>query len=77
MARKLLAKVASRELLLRVAPKYGITVAVDQEGTIVKSLHDPTGNIAYMSEVDVVDGYLYMGSFKNKFLARVPAPEFV
>ena len=65
----------SRDMLLRVAPKYGITVAVDMNGNIVKSLHDPTGGIAYMSEVDNVDGYLYMGSFRNKFLARVKAPK--
>jgi len=57
--------------------KYGIIIAVDHQGKIVKSLQDPSGNIELLSEVVELEGFLYIGSWKNDFIVQVDGREFL
>lgn len=47
---------------------YGLVIALDEKGNIVRSLHDPTGNcLKAITSVKEHKGYLYMGSlYGNK-----------
>ncbi|MBI2049590.1 SMP-30/gluconolactonase/LRE family protein [Candidatus Roizmanbacteria bacterium] len=47
---------------------YGLVLFVDKDGKIVKSLHDPSGNVAKnVSSVENINGKLYLGNdFTNK-----------
>ena len=60
-----------QNLILKLIPKYGLVVAINEEGKVVETLQDPSGQIAYISEAKYHDGYLYFGSYRNQFLARV------
>jgi sugar lactone lactonase YvrE len=61
---------------LRPGPKaYGRILAVDPSGRIVHDLQDPTGEAAaFVTNVTPHDGWLYLGSLQNDWIARVPAP---
>lgn len=50
---------------------HGIIVEFDDKGKIVQSLHSPSGNISQISEVLEHNGYLYLGSWRNRFIGRV------
>lgn len=40
-----LVKLVPLELLYRILPRYGLVLAVNSEGKITKSLHDPGNNV--------------------------------
>lgn len=50
---------------------YGMIVEVNEEGKIVQSLQSPTGQVAHISEVLELNGVLYLGSWRNKYLGRL------
>lgn len=52
--------------------RYGMIVEVDESGTILRSLHDPTGQvITAISEVEDDHGTLYLGSYNGPFLGKL------
>ncbi len=51
---------------------YGLVLALDEEGEIVRSLHDPGGQqVATITSVEEHLGYLYLGSLTAQQLARL------
>uniref|UniRef100_A0A915DB39 Strictosidine synthase conserved region domain-containing protein n=1 Tax=Ditylenchus dipsaci TaxID=166011 RepID=A0A915DB39_9BILA len=55
-------------------PLYGIFLELDLDGNIVNSYHDPEGKIIHSTTQVVDDGekHLYLGSFENNYIGRVP-----
>lgn len=68
-----------RELMVRLPrafwPKpdrYGLAVAIDENGNILKSLHDPTGDhLRMITSVMPYQGRLYFGSLENDRIGRL------
>jgi len=75
--RDLVSKLFSKEKLFSLITKYGIIIAVNHKGQIVKSLQDPHGSISNLSEVVEQDGYLYIGSWKNDAILQVDATRYL
>ncbi|XP_033127979.1 adipocyte plasma membrane-associated protein-like [Anneissia japonica] len=70
--RNIIAKVMDPRTLLQYLPKYGLIIEVDQNGEIIQSLHDPTGEvISSVSEVLDTGKELYLGSFGGPFIGRL------
>ena len=58
--------------MFQVLPKHGMILEFDLMGNIVRSLHDPTGKwVPSISEVEEVDGYIYLGSYFLPFISRL------
>jgi len=53
-------------------PPYGLVAELDENGKVVESYQDPTGRTAWLSEAIEWEGYMYLASFKNSFLGRIP-----
>ncbi|WP_404367675.1 SMP-30/gluconolactonase/LRE family protein [Marinobacter sp.] len=52
---------------------YGMVAALDAEGNILASLHDPSGNhLQEITSVNPHDGFLYFGSLHNDRIGRLP-----
>jgi len=68
---KIVTKILSADSMLKLIPKYGIVLGIDNTGKIITNLQEPSGKIAYISEVVEYDGYLYMGSFMNPYMSRL------
>lgn len=64
-------EVETGRILVQAIPIHGLITELDENGKIMKSLHSPDGKIGFISEVLEHDGYLYLGSWHNKFLGRV------
>ncbi|MGH8493841.1 MAG: SMP-30/gluconolactonase/LRE family protein [Moraxellaceae bacterium] len=68
-----------RELIFRLPralwPKpehYGLAVAVDENGKLLRSLHDPSGEFLNMiTSVVPYEGHLYFGSLSNDRIGRL------
>jgi sugar lactone lactonase YvrE len=68
-----------RELMVRLPrafwPKpdrYGLAVAIDENGNVLKSLHDPTGDhLRMITSVMPYQGRLYFGSLENDRIGRL------
>ena len=53
-------------------PGHGFIVELDENGQIIKSLHDPTGKVVPdASEVHDEGDTLWLGSFKAKYIAKL------
>lgn len=53
-------------------PKYGLAIEINEDGKIIRSLHDPTGQVVpAVSEIEDKDGVLYLGSYNLPFLSRL------
>jgi len=51
---------------------YGLILGLDEQGKIVTSLHDPSGeNLREITSVEEHDGYLYIGSLSNDRIGRL------
>lgn len=73
-ARNFLAKVFSLSWLGNTfrKPRHCIIVEVDENGQIIRSLHDPTGGIVPdVSEVHDDGDVLWLGSFGSNFVSRL------
>jgi sugar lactone lactonase YvrE len=51
--------------------RYGLVVELAEDGTVLRSLHDPTGRVAFVTGVREHDGRLYLGSLREPTLAVV------
>lgn len=68
-----------RELMVRLPrafwPKpdrYGLVVAIDENGAVLKSLHDPSGgHLRMVTSVTPHQGHLYFGSLENDRIGRL------
>ncbi|KAL4238695.1 hypothetical protein ACF0H5_003402 [Mactra antiquata] len=70
--RSLLTKVFSQEIIIKLLPKYGMVLRLNEEGKIVESLHDPSGKIIPgVSEVEDTGSVLYLGSYNLPFLSKL------
>jgi len=58
-------------MLMGVMTPWGLITELDQDGQIVNTYQDPTGNTAWLSEALDWEGYLYLGSLLNPYLGRV------
>jgi len=65
-AKRLLAALP-RALWPRPAP-YGLVLALDEEGRIVRSLHDPSGRVRGITSVEPHGGKLYFGNLDGDWL---------
>jgi sugar lactone lactonase YvrE len=68
-----------RKLILRLPDalqpepiRYGLVLAVDENGQATRSLHDPSGGVALVTSVMEHQGRLYLGSYREPSLAVVP-----
>jgi hypothetical protein len=51
---------------------YGLVFEMDDKGTVLRSLHDPTGKrVRDVSGMFEKDGVLYVGSLSGTHIARV------
>lgn len=70
--RKLLAMLP-REKLIKCFKKYGLLLALDTDtGRLLRAYQDPSGNTAYIAGIHFDESYAYIGSWLNRFLARIP-----
>jgi len=54
---------------------YGLVLALDEEGNILQSLHEPTGtHLKEITSAREHDGYLYLGSLHNDRIGKYPLP---
>lgn len=57
---------------MKMLPKYGLAVEVDQSGKILRSLHDPTGErVGSTCDLADKDGVLYLGSYHLPHMGKV------
>lgn len=70
--RSLLTKVPYFSTVFRaIRPKAGLILIIDAEsGKLKKAIYDPKKRFHSISEAHVDDGYIYVGSFDNPFIAR-------
>jgi len=54
---------------------YGLVLALDEEGKIIQSLHEPTGkHVKEITSVREYGGHLYLGSLHNDRIGRYKLP---
>ncbi|VDK86991.1 unnamed protein product, partial [Litomosoides sigmodontis] len=54
------------------AAKHALILQLSEEGQIIASAHDPTGQvIKEVSQVTEANGHLYLGSYRAPFIARL------
>lgn len=54
---------------------YGLVLALDEDGGIVRSLHEPTGkHLMEITSVEEHQGYLYLGSLHNDRIGKYRLP---
>jgi sugar lactone lactonase YvrE len=56
----------------RKANRYGLVLEMDQNGSIERSLQDPTGRIYATSSATPYDGFLYIGTLYGDAVGRYP-----
>ena len=51
---------------------YGLVLALDENGQVVRSLHDPGGKtVQQITSVEEVDGHLYLGTLHQEWMGRL------
>ena len=54
---------------------YGLVLALDEDGNIIQSLHDPTGkHLMEITSVQEHEGYLYLGSLHSDRIGKYKLP---
>lgn len=62
----------SQKTVVKFLPWYSLVLELSDSGAFLRSLHDPSGQeAAFISEAHEHDGYLYLGSFRARFLFRL------
>ncbi|GJW23573.1 zinc finger BED domain-containing protein RICESLEEPER 2-like protein [Tanacetum coccineum] len=58
---------------VKVTDRRAMALNVGSDGTIIKRLDDPTGQVvAFVTSVLEFDGNLYLGTLKNDYIGKVP-----
>ncbi|WP_281647401.1 SMP-30/gluconolactonase/LRE family protein [Parendozoicomonas sp. Alg238-R29] len=56
---------------------YGLVVALNEQGKVTGSLHDPSGDtVSVITSVQQVGDELLLGTLTNRFIGRMPVPTF-
>ncbi|XP_031572251.1 adipocyte plasma membrane-associated protein-like [Actinia tenebrosa] len=72
LLRKIIAKLIPQEWIIKLVPKYGLILEVSDAGRILRSFHDPGGQVvSSASEVHEENGVLYIGSYFDTFLGKL------
>ncbi|MEM1207139.1 MAG: SMP-30/gluconolactonase/LRE family protein [Acidobacteriota bacterium] len=51
---------------------YGLVIALDEEGRVVRTLQDPGGRVVpQVTSAEEVDGWLYLGNLDRSFVGRL------
>jgi len=59
------------------AIKRGLVIALDEQGNVLKTLHDTDGSSVYMvTSVEQVGDQIYLGSLVAPQIVRLPVPSF-
>ena len=54
---------------------YGLVLALDEQGKIIQSLHEPTGkHLKEITSAREYGGYLYLGSLHNDRIGKYRLP---
>ena len=64
----------SQESIIKMVPKYGLLLRLDENGDVLESFHDPSGTVINgVSEVheDEDEKALYLGSYHANFIAKL------
>lgn len=72
--RVLVGKLFPMRVIEHLIPRYGLVLVVDEQGSIVNSLHDPTGEHVALVSVAFrhpATGDLWLGSHSEKYIAVV------
>ena len=73
LVRKLIVALVPYAVLVQLVPKYTLLAAYDADGDLLATYQDPHGRAApWLSEAHAFNGFIYLGSWYNAFLARVP-----
>ena len=57
---------------------YGLVLAINEQGDITQSLHEPTGHhLKEITSAKELDGYLYLGSLHNDRIGKYKLPSLV
>lgn len=75
VARQLFA-VLPYQLMLEAIPKQGLLAVYGDDGSLLEVHSDIDGTTPWLSEAEVFDGYVYLGSWFNPYLARLPLSAF-
>mmetsp|Transcript_21390 Transcript_21390/g.85067 ORF Transcript_21390/g.85067 Transcript_21390/m.85067 type:complete len:418 (-) Transcript_21390:60-1313(-) len=78
--RALLALLLPYKAFVEIMPKMGLLAVYDaQDGHLVATYQDRGGKTVgpWFSEVELLDGYLYFGSWYNPYLVRVPQADLM
>jgi len=51
-----------------------LVIALDHDGNVVHNLQDHTGHYHTVTSVNDADGYLWLGSLTQPYVARIPVP---
>lgn len=63
-------------LFMQPAPvRYGLILEIDADGRPLRTLHDPSGEVAFVASVTEREHRLYLGSFTEPSLVLVDLPE--
>lgn len=71
--RRVVAALVPYQWLLPLLKPYGIFAAIDANTRSVRTFEDSSGRTAYIAGVHVIGNDAWLTSWKNPFLARVPA----
>ncbi|KAK6180849.1 hypothetical protein SNE40_008827 [Patella caerulea] len=70
--RKIITKIVSQETLIKLVPKYGLLIELNNQGEIIRSFHDPTGEkVPAISEAEEKDGVVYLGSYNLPYMSKL------
>lgn len=65
-------------MIIKLLPRYGLVVQLNEHGDIVRSLHDPSGSVLpCVSEVEDTGTVLYLGSYNLPFLSKLYANDIL
>jgi hypothetical protein len=72
--RHIIGRIMPMRYVEKLLPKYGLVLVVDNQGNIVRSMHDPSGSTCFVSEAQVhpITGDLWLGSHSNAYLGILP-----
>eukprot|EP00698_Gefionella_okellyi_P016034 TRINITY_DN4564_c1_g1_i3.p1 TRINITY_DN4564_c1_g1~~TRINITY_DN4564_c1_g1_i3.p1 ORF type:complete len:512 (+),score=123.24 TRINITY_DN4564_c1_g1_i3:230-1765(+) len=70
--RAVIASVLPPHWLTKLMPRAGLLAEVDENGTLLRTLCDISGRTAWISAAEEIGEYLYLGSWHEHHVARIP-----
>eukprot|EP00039_Didymoeca_costata_P028836 m.22283 g.22283 ORF g.22283 m.22283 type:complete len:423 (-) comp7382_c0_seq1:70-1338(-) len=69
--RWVMASLIPYEMIVGLIPKYSMLAVYDEHGRLIETLQDPSGYTPWISEAEMFEGRLVLGSWYNQFLTIV------